>query len=270
MTFPFARLSDTVAPLAPWIEAHTDGRMQPSAERAMTRLLSLDEPLIEGTLVDRPNRFVITVDFGDDPEPVFLGDPGELAFLEVGSPVLCRPVDDSDRATAYDAIAATLPTGYASLRTALANDLFAAAIERDRLPTFDRFDIGRREPPLGDHGRTDFELVDAHGSRKYVEVKSVTHAEGVTAKFPDRQTARGRRHVDALIDLVGEGVDASLVFVVQRPDIERVAPFRSVDPGFADRLVDAAAAGVEIIAIGTAFDPPTYHLYDPHIPVALN
>lgn len=47
----------------------------------MEPLPTIDEPLIIGTVVDRPNRFVVRVRFDDSPERVFLCDPGVLESM---------------------------------------------------------------------------------------------------------------------------------------------------------------------------------------------
>ena len=66
------------------------------------------------------------------------------------------------------------------------------------------------------------------GDTAYVEVKSCTHLEDGTAKFPDRQTERDRRHLQSLEKLHSDGYEAHVVFVVQRPDVERFHPYRNV------------------------------------------
>lgn len=249
-----------------------------------------EEPLVEGTVVARPNRFVLEVEFGDGPERAFLADPGELAFLSPGSRVLCSAVDDPDRTTDHDAIAGRAEDCWVSLRAALANSLFAAALDRDALPAFAGYDVLETEPRLPDHGRSDFVLAppDGHGvdgggvdddrgmhddgdhtTGAYVEVKSCTHAEHGVGKFPDRPTERGRRHLAGLQSLVEDGVEAHLVFVAQRPDVDVVTPFTAVDPAFAERLRTATEAGVGVHAMAVEFDPPTYRLRTPDLPVRL-
>lgn len=263
-------------------------------------LYTHDGELVAGTVVDRPNRFVVRVRFDGgpasgasgttsaqrsgggpasgttsgrspdgDPERVFLGDPGELSgVVEPGTGVLCSPVDDESRATDYDAVAADLDGTYVSLRAALANDLFAAALERDLLDV-PGYATAVREPELPDHGRTDFRLDGPDGRpRAYVEVKSCTCVEDGVALFPDRPTERGRRHLRSLEGLVESGVDCRVAFVVQRPDVEAFAPYSAVDPEFADLLRRVHDAGVEVRALATAFDPPHYYLETPDLPVA--
>jgi sugar fermentation stimulation protein A len=237
----------------------------------MTTVLTIDTALLTGTIVDRPNRFVVRVRFGEAPERVFLGDPGALeGIVEPGRTILCSAVDDADRTTDYDAIAVVVDGEYVSLRTALANDLFEEVLAADAIPAFDGYAVERREPPLPDHGRTDFLLTTPQGDAAYVEVKSCTSVDEGTAKFPDRQTERGRRHLRSLETLHDDGYETHVVFVVQRPDVERFRPYRDVDPEFADLLARVRTAGVEICAITTAFDPPHYRLRNDSLPVELD
>lgn len=237
----------------------------------MTKLLTIDRELLTGTIVARPNRFVVRVRFGDTPERVFLGDPGALKeIVEPGHKMLCLPVSDTERATDYDAIAVVVDDVYVSVRTALANDLFERALGRDAIPAFAEYTVRDREPPLPDHGRTDFRLTTPDGDTAYVEVKSCTHVEDGTAKFPDRQTERGRRHLQSLEKLHDDGYETHVVFVVQRPDVERFRPYRDVDPDFADLLSRVRNTGVEVHAIITAFEPPHYRLQNDELPIDLD
>lgn len=235
----------------------------------MAPLLVHDRPLHCGSIVDRPNRFVVRVRFDDGgPERAFLGDPGALdGIVEPGRPLLCSPVDDPDRSTAHDAIAVDLGAVYVSVRAALANDLFERALARDLVPDFDEYAVRAREPTLPDHGRTDFLLAGPGGDEVYVEVKSCTYVEDGVAMFPDRQTERGRRHLRSLEALLEDGTETHVVFVVQRPDVRTVRPYREVDPGFAELLARVRSAGVGVHAISVAFEPPAYRLAAPDLPV---
>lgn len=236
----------------------------------MNPLLTVDDDLLTGTVVDRPNRFVVRVRFGDAPERVYLGDPGALeGTVEPGREIRCTHVADPDRATAYDAIAVDVGGVYVSVRPALANDLFERALARDAIPAFDGYTCRRREPALPDHGRTDFLLETPGDDTAYVEVKSCTHVEDGVAKFPDRQTARGRRHLRSLEALRADGRETHVVFVVQRPDVDRFRPYRTVDPEFAELLSRARETGVGVHAVTTAFEPPHYSLRNAELPVEL-
>ena len=236
----------------------------------MEPLLTFDDEVVTGTIVDRQNHFVVRVRFEDTPERIFLGDPGALeGIVESDREMLCSPVDDPDRATDYDAIAVVVDDVYVSVRTALANDLFERALARDAIPRFTGYTVRDREPPLPDHGRTDVLLETPDGDSAYVEVKSCTHVADGIAKFPDRQTERGRRHLRSLEALHNDGYETHVVFVIQRPDVERFQPCRAVDPEFADLLARVQDAGVRIHAVTTAFEPPHYWLRNNDLPVEL-
>jgi sugar fermentation stimulation protein A len=80
-------------------------------------------------------------------------------------------------------------------------------------------------------------------------VKSVTLAEGTTARFPDSVTERGRRHLESLSRLARAGDRAALLFLVQRADCKRVVAAEDIDPAYGRALRAAARAGVELFAL---------------------
>ena len=118
--------------------------------------------------------------------------------------------------------------------------------------------------------RLDFLLADHPTDPRpaYVEVKSVTLAEGRLARFPDSVTTRGRRHAEALAELRESGARAVLLFVVQRADCDRVEPAADIDPAYAEALRDAARRGVEVLAVGARVTPTALRLTG-RLPVTL-
>lgn len=226
-----------------------------------------DDPLVEGRLVERQNRFVLTVEIDGEERDVFLDETGRLTTVLVDdATVYCLPADDPDRSTDFTAVAVDNGDVTISVRAAMANDLFVTALKGGSLPAFAGATVQRQEPPLPDHGRTDVLLAE-DGDDHYVEVKAVTHVEDGIGKFPDAPSDRAVRHLRGLEALVEDGTAASVVFVCQRPDAEVVRPFPEIDPDFAEALASAVDAGVEAHALSLAVDPPTYRLREPAIPV---
>lgn len=225
--------------------------------------------LREGRLVERRNRFVLAVAFDDGIAEVYLPETGRLTTVLVDdATVVCEPVEDPDRRTGYTALAVHNGEVYVTVEAVRANELVATAIDRGLLPAFEGWALQRREPGLPEGGRADL-LLARDGRRQYVEIKAVTHAEGGVGKFPDAPTERGRRHLRDLAAIAESGTAASVVFVAMRPDTDEVRPYRAIDPDFADALAAAAAAGVGIHAVETAFEPPAWHLGEPSLPVEM-
>jgi sugar fermentation stimulation protein A len=146
-----------------------------------------------------------------------------------------------------------------TINSALANTIFSVAIEKGLLKGFEGCTIVSRERRI-ERGRIDFLLLNRKGGEVYVEVKSCTHVEKGVAKFPDRPTERGKRHLAILSELVNEGKKCYIVFVVQRPDAKRFEPFGKVDPEFTDSLKKAIKKGVGAVAVATEFRPPNLYL----------
>lgn len=232
-------------------------------------LARTDAALREGRLVERRNRFVLAVELEGEIVEAYLPETGRLTTVLVeDATVVCQPVEDPGRRTDYTALAVDTGEVYVTVEAVRANELVAAAVERDLLPAFAGWTLERREPALPGGGRADL-LLAREGRQHYVEIKAVTHAEDGVGKFPDAPTERGRRHLRELTALADDETVASALFVAMRPDVSVVRPFRGIDAAFADRLADAADAGVGIHAVRTAFDPPAWRLVDPSLPVEI-
>jgi sugar fermentation stimulation protein A len=244
--------------------------------------IRLPAPLVETRFVERPNRFLLRcapaavrepgAPYGDPPpdagQPVevcrpaadgaadglleaHMADPGRLRELLVpGRRVWLRyAAEPPTRRTRWSAVLVESPdgSGLVSVDTTLPNRLVRTALEERTLHEFDHWVLERHEVTLGSC-RIDFVLRRDDGRRLALEVKSVTLVEDGVALFPDAVTARGARHVRELAAIACEpGWDAAILFVVQRPDAERVLAAASIDPAFAAALAAAKEAGVRVL-----------------------
>jgi sugar fermentation stimulation protein A len=115
--------------------------------------------------------------------------------------------------------------------------------ERARTPT------SSRRASVRTHADAD-ELVQSERAH-WVEVKNahMVYADGF-AYFPDSVSERASRHVRHLAELVANGDAATVLFVVQRPDVlHGVRPSDHHDPLFAAACREAASAGVRFRAV---------------------
>jgi sugar fermentation stimulation protein A len=218
-------------------------------------VLPLDGPLVEARFLERPNRFVVHARLGNGRRAVaHMADPGRLLELLVpGRRLWLRPAAGSLRKTRWSAVLVESPdgSGLVSIDTTLPNRLVARALEANALEELKGWRLERHEHTIG-HSRFDFLLHRRRGGpgprRMALEVKSVTLVEGRLGLFPDAVTARGARHVRELAALRRGGEwAAAVLFVLQRPDADRILPHPAIDPDFARAVVEARRAGVRFL-----------------------
>lgn len=201
--------------------------------------------LYEGILVRRDNRFRATVVLQGEDVAAHVANSGRLGELLVpGGRVWLTAEDGAHRKTAFDLALVEYAGELVSVDARLPNVLLAEAIHAGRvLPGYTQV---RREVVCG-NSRFDLRLSGPKGVC-WVEAKSCTLVQEGMALFPDAPTARGRKHLDELARCTEEGERAVVVFVVQRGEARVLAPHRRADPAFADALVQARCAGVEVLA----------------------
>ncbi|MBS7610216.1 DNA/RNA nuclease SfsA [Candidatus Bathyarchaeota archaeon] len=218
--------------------------------------LKASKGLIEGTFIERPNRFLALVEIGSDRLPCFLPNPGRMEGLLIpGKPVLLRRILKASnvRKTNYDLVGVRLDNQIVSLDSRLPNKFVWELLKARALEAFSKFtDI---EPEYSYGGsRLDFLLKGRDGELCLLEVKSCTLVKNRRGLFPDAPTERGRRHLESLIAARKEGYRASVIFIIQRVDVEAFSPNDEVDPKFGKSLRKAISEGVEAYAYTASFD----------------
>jgi sugar fermentation stimulation protein A len=202
--------------------------------------------LVRGEFRRRDNRFRATVSVGGLETWAHVPNSGRLGELFTpGRPVWLAPAQAPNRKTNFDLKLVEYGPVLVSVDARLPNPLFAEAVAEKKLSGFD-YQTVRPEVTRG-NSRLDFRLSGPNGVC-WVETKSVTLVQDGEARFPDAPTERGRKHLEELIDVVENGEQAAVVFVVQRPDALRFSANRKTDPAFAETLHRAAEVGVSVRA----------------------
>ena len=212
--------------------------------------MKIEGPLIKGTFVERPNRFLTIVKVGNKYFKSHLPDPGRLKeILTPGRELFLRKEKYSkNRKTKYTTVLTNFNGELVSLVSTLPNKFIKECIELNNLSFLDGFRIEKQEIKHGKH-RFDFLLMDKENRPFYLEVKSVTFVENNIAKFPDAITERGKKHVQELSKLVNNGFQAGIIFVIQRSDANIFQPMWDRDPNFCNALNNAYNCGVNIWCI---------------------
>lgn len=201
--------------------------------------------MIPGQFLSRPNRFIAHVQIGGSPEVVHVKNTGRCReLLTTGAEVWCQKSDNPARKTKYDLITVrkgrrlinmdSQAPNLAAKEWLLAGGL--GKIENLKAETFH------------EDSRFDFSFTK-NGRQCFLEVKGVTlETDGVCA-FPDAPTERGAKHLRGLTAAAQEGFGAYVLFVIQMTDAAYLHPNDITDPNFGKALREAAANGVEILAM---------------------
>ena len=114
------------------------------------------------------------------------------------------------------------------------------------------------------HGNSRFDLYIEDGDRKaFIEVKGVTLEKEGKAWFPDAPTLRGVKHLNHLSEVIAEGYEAYVLFVIQMKGITSFSPNDGMHKDFGDALRSAQKSGVNILAYDCKVTPDTIEIDSP-------
>lgn len=207
--------------------------------------------------LSRPNRFIAVVEVDGVVAQVHVKNTGRCReLLQAGNRVYLERSGNPSRKTAYDLVAVEkqAPDGMRLVNM----DSMApnrAAAEWLAAGGLGRLEELRAETTVGD-SRFDFTAVQ-NGQPVAIEVKGCTLEEAGVARFPDAPTLRGIKHVQGLTALKKAGWRCIVLIVIQMKGVHCFRPNWATQPEFGCALQEAAAAGVEVIAVDCAVQPDT-------------
>ena len=198
-----------------------------------------------GIFLARPNRFIAHVQMGGQTEAVHVKNTGRCReLLPAGAEVWCQRSDNPARKTKYDLITVRKGTRLINMDSQAPNQAAKewllggglGAVEDLKAETF--------------HGDSRFDFsFTLGGKRCFLEVKGVTLENDGVCAFPDAPTERGAKHLRGLTEAAREGYGAYVLFVIQMSDVKYLHPNDATDPNFGKALREAAANGVEVLAV---------------------
>lgn len=217
----------------------------------------------KATFLARPNRFIAHVELDGERMICHVKNTGRCRELLVpGAEVWLEKGTNPNRKTAWDLIAVRKGERLINMDAQAPNKVFSEWADR-----FEPELLSLRGEYTYGQSRLDFCLETAAGLH-LVEVKGVTLEQDGHTRFPDAPTERGIKHLQELIHAVREGYRASAVFVIQMEDVVDFAPNDVTHPAFGAALREAAAAGVEVVAVNCRVTPDSLEILD-RIPVVL-
>lgn len=232
--------------------------------------MQLYSAVVPATFLERPNRFVARVRLGEGEEIVHVKNTGRCReLLRPGARVYLAEGSGEKRRTRYDLVAVEkqrpdqLPLlvnmdSQAPNQVAHEWLLQGGPLGEGRLliPSVLSELGGVIIRPESTFGSSRFDFYFEAGLRRaYMEVKGCTLENEGHACFPDAPTERGRKHILELIQARQAGYEAYILFVIQMEGMECFSPNDATDPAFGAALREAAAAGVEVLALECTVSP---------------
>ncbi len=220
--------------------------------------------MVPGVFLSRPNRFVAHVQIDGKTEVCHVKNTGRCReLLPAGAEVWCLESGNPARKTRFDLI--TVRKGERLINMDSQAPNLAA---REWLLAGGLGEIQDLRPEtVHEDSRFDFSFVKDE-KRCFLEVKGVTLENDGVCAFPDAPTERGSKHLRGLARAAGEGYGAYVLFVVQMEGVRYMHPNDNTDPAFGRALREAAAAGVQILAVDCKVTPGTM-IIDKSLPVIL-
>ena len=212
--------------------------------------------IVPGIFLARPNRFIAHIEINGKEEICHVKNTGRCReLLPPGAKVWCLDAQSPARKTRYDLIAVEKGARLINMDSQAPN---GAAGEWLRSGGLGQIQDLRPESRHGD-SRFDFSFTK-DGIPCFLEVKGVTLENDGVCAFPDAPTQRGAKHLRELTRLAAEGYGAYVLFVIQMSDVLYLHPNDTTDPEFGKALREAAAAGVQILAMDCAVTPDSMTL----------
>ena len=220
--------------------------------------------MVPGFFLDRPNRFIAHVEIDGTVQTVHVKNTGRCReLLTRGARVYCQQWDNPSRKTKYDLIAVEKGSRLINMDSQAPNLAAGEWLRAGGLGPI----AGLRPETVHGDSRFDFSFT-LEGKPCFLEVKGVTLENQGVCAFPDAPTARGAKHLRGLTAAAGEGYGAYVLFVIQMEDVRYLCPNETTDPDFAQALRQAAAAGVQVLAVECRVTPETMTLTK-RVPVKL-
>lgn len=225
------------------------------------------EKIVHGQFNQRINRFIAEVTIDGVKERVHIKNTGRLKELFLpGTDVLLEETNNPNRKTRFSLTAVMKEGRWVNIDSQAPNKVAFEAIQDGKIAEIGEVATVKREVT---YGASRFDLYFEQGDQKgFIEVKGVTLEKEGIAMFPDAPTTRGTKHVVELAKAIEEGYKCAILLVVQLKGCKEFVPNRETDPAFADALLQAAEAGVQILAYDTVVTEDELVL-DQAIPVNL-
>ncbi|SHI06995.1 DNA/RNA nuclease SfsA [Clostridium grantii] len=223
--------------------------------------MKFNNKIIKTTFLRRPNRFQAYVILHGKEIMVHVPNTGRCReILKPNTDIILRKEDNPTRKTAYDLIAGYKDGKLINIDSQVPNKVVLEALSNKKIDKLIKYNIIEKEKTFG-KSRFDFKLSNENKEIYYLEVKGVTLEEDGYCLFPDAPTERGTKHVLELIDVINNGMNAGILFLIQIEDVKCFSTNGEMDTKFAEAVKLAKNKGVDLFAYSCIVKEDSIELY---------
>ena len=220
--------------------------------------------MMPGFFLYRPNRFIAHVEIGGTEQVVHVKNTGRCReLLTPRAEVWCQESANPNRKTKFDLITVRKGERLINMDSQAPNIAAGEWLRSGGLGEIENL----RAETFHEDSRFDFSFTK-DAAPCFMEVKGVTLENDGVCAFPDAPTERGVKHLKGLTKLAQAGYGAYVLFVIQMADVKYLQPNDATDPAFGAALREAAANGVQVLAMDCAVTENTMGIRLP-VPVKL-
>ena len=211
--------------------------------------MEFTKTLIKGKLIKRYKRFFADIKLDKEFITAHCPNTGSMkGLLNVGNQVFVTKSDDPKRKLKYTLEIIKVNKNLVGVNTHFANKIAYHGLRNNLVKEISNNDFIKPEVFFNKETRFDF-FIEKNKKKIFVEVKNVTlFREGKIAEFPDSVTARGSKHLKALIEAVKKGYKSYLLFLVQIEGVENFKIAKDIDKEYYKNYLLAKKAGVIFLA----------------------
>ena len=214
------------------------------------------ENMVPGIFRRRPNRFIAHVEIDGTEEICHVKNTGRCKeLLPEGAKVWCETSRNPSRKTKFDLITVQKGDRLINMDSQAPNKAAMEWLQGGGLGEIQNL----RAETVHGNSRFDFSFTK-DGKPSFLEVKGVTLENDGICAFPDAPTDRGAKHLRELSAAAREGFGAWVLFVIQMENVRYLHPNDATDPAFGAVLREAAAAGVQILAMDCSVTEDTMEI----------
>jgi len=212
--------------------------------------------LIKGKLEKRYKRFFADIKVNKEIIISHCPNTGSMkGLLDANNEVWISKNDDPKRKLKYTLEIIRVKKKLVGVNTHLANKIVYHGLSNNLINELNNSQNIKAEVFFNKETRFDF-LVKKNNQKNFVEVKNVTlFREKKISEFPDAITARGSKHLKALIDAIKKGYKSYIIYLVQIQGMKYFKIAKDIDKEYYQNFLIAKKAGVNFLAYRCKISP---------------